>query len=108
MFPVDAFRATLSKAATLFERHSIHLHLTGGITSVVYGKPRMTQDIDIVIDNQAVASAIDAFLTHRYAWRTQRENAVVVAGDVEIHQILARRGHEKIPLRSAERGRCVF
>jgi hypothetical protein len=62
MFPVDAFRSTLSKAVAIFREHEISFHLTGGITSVYYGEPRMTQDIDIVIDNQAIALGLDAFL----------------------------------------------
>jgi hypothetical protein len=62
MFPVNAFRATLNKAVTIFQQHSIRFHLTGGITSVVYGEPRMTQDIDVVIDNNAVTAALESFL----------------------------------------------
>jgi len=62
MFPVDAFRTTLSKAVAILGEHEISFHLTGGITSVFYGEPRMTQDIDIVIDNQAIATCLNAFL----------------------------------------------
>ena len=62
MFPVDAFRKTLGKAVELFERHSIRFHLTGGITTIAYGEPRMTQDLDLVIDNRAVAVQLDPFL----------------------------------------------
>lgn len=63
MFPVDTFRATLNKAVAIFRDHSIRFHLTGGITSVFYAEPRMTQDIDIVIDNDAVTACLDSFLT---------------------------------------------
>jgi hypothetical protein len=62
MFPLDTFRATLDKAIRLFQQHGIRFHLTGGIASVYYGEPRMTQDIDIVIDNAQVAAALDWFL----------------------------------------------
>jgi hypothetical protein len=62
MFPIDAFRNTLTKAVAIFERHGIHFHLTGGLTSVLYGEPRLTQDIDIVTDNRAISENIDAFL----------------------------------------------
>lgn len=62
MFPIEAFKETVAKAVAVFEQHAIRFHLTGGITSVVYGEPRMTQDIDIVIENQAVASKLEAFL----------------------------------------------
>jgi Nucleotidyl transferase AbiEii toxin, Type IV TA system len=62
MFPLEAFQNTLSKIVAIFERHSIHFHLTGGITSIAYGEPRMTQDVDIVIDNHAVSSQLEPFL----------------------------------------------
>jgi hypothetical protein len=62
MFPFEVFRDTLGKAVAIFQRHSIPYHLTGGITSVLYGEPRMTQDIDIVLDNRAIASQIEPFL----------------------------------------------
>jgi hypothetical protein len=63
MFPIEAFRDTLGKAVAIFEQHSIRFHLTGGITSVFYGEPRMTQDIDIVVDNAAIVAQQDAFLS---------------------------------------------
>ena len=62
MFPVDAFRNTLSKAVDIFQRHSIRFHLTGGITTIAYGEPRMTQDLDLVIDNRTVAAQLEQFL----------------------------------------------
>ena len=62
MFPIDAFRSTLGKAVRIFQRFEIRFHLTGGIASVYYGEPRLTQDIDIVIDNARVAAALDSFL----------------------------------------------
>jgi len=62
MFPVDAFRSTVSKIVKIFQQHSIPFHLTGGVTSIAYGEPRMTQDIDIVISNEAVAGCLDLFL----------------------------------------------
>ncbi len=62
MFPVDAFRTTLDKAVRVFRRLGIRFHLTGGIASIYYGEPRLTQDIDIVIDNAQVAAALDSFL----------------------------------------------
>ncbi|MEO8495674.1 MAG: nucleotidyl transferase AbiEii/AbiGii toxin family protein [Planctomycetota bacterium] len=63
MFPVEAFRNTLGKAVAVFERHAIRFHLTGGLTSVIYGEPRMTQDIDIVIDNHAIDACLESFIS---------------------------------------------
>lgn len=62
MFPIDAFQNTLSKAVRIFESLSIRFHLTGGITAIAYGEPRMTQDIHIVIDNGAIAERLQQFL----------------------------------------------
>ncbi len=62
MFPVDAFRSTVSRFASILNQHEIRFHLTGGITSVVWGEPRMTQDIDIVIDNDAIAAQLESFI----------------------------------------------
>ncbi|MCB9873304.1 MAG: nucleotidyl transferase AbiEii/AbiGii toxin family protein [Planctomycetaceae bacterium] len=63
MFPVEAFRDTLAKAVAIFRQHAIRFHLTGELTSVVYGEPRMTQDIDIVIDNQAITTQLNSFIS---------------------------------------------
>lgn len=62
MFPPDVFRRTLTRLAALLRRHGVRFHLTGGITSVAYGEPRMTQDIDVVVDNAALARAVEAFI----------------------------------------------
>lgn len=62
MFPIDVFRATIDKAVGVFRKYGIRFHLTGGIASVYYGEPRMTQDIDIVIDNAQVAAQQQPFL----------------------------------------------
>ena len=62
MFPVEAFRSTVAKIVEIFKKHSIPFHLTGGVTSTAYGEPRMTQDIDIVIGNEAVTGCLDSFL----------------------------------------------
>lgn len=62
MFPIEIFQNTLCKVATVLQRHQIRFHLTGGLTSIAYGEPRMTQDIDIVVDPRQTASNLDAFL----------------------------------------------
>ena len=61
MFPVEAFQATLGKATEIFQQLGVRFHLTGGVTSVLYGEPRMTQDIDIFADNQVLAAQLDTF-----------------------------------------------
>lgn len=62
MYPVEIFRDTLSRLLAILTRHAVRFHLTGGITSVAYGEPRMTQDIDIVVDNPALVRCLDEFM----------------------------------------------
>ena len=62
MFPPDIFRHTLTRLVAILRHHGVRFHLTGGITSVAYGEPRMTQDIDIVVDNVPLSRAADAFI----------------------------------------------
>ena len=62
MFPAEIFRATLSRLLEILTHQGIRFHLTGGITTVAYGEPRMTQDIDIVVDNPSIAGSLDAFI----------------------------------------------
>ena len=62
MFPLEAFQSTLAKVATIFNGLKIAFHLTGGVTSIAYGEPRMTQDVDLVIDNAAARQDIEALL----------------------------------------------
>ena len=38
MFPIDMFRATLTKVIAILQKHQIRFHLTGGVTSVAYGE----------------------------------------------------------------------
>lgn len=62
MHPAETFRQSLLRLLEILSRHQVRFHLTGGIASVAYGEPRMTQDIDIVVDNPGIARAADAFL----------------------------------------------
>ena len=62
MFLIETFRITLGKIIAIFHKYKIRFHLTGGITSIAYGEPRMTQDVDIVVDNKAIMTQLDSFL----------------------------------------------
>jgi hypothetical protein len=62
MFPIETFRTTLGKIIQILNKYRIRFHLTGGITSIAYSEPRMTQDVDIVVDNQAIMTQLDSFL----------------------------------------------
>lgn len=41
MYPAEIFRDTLSRLLVILTNHKVRFHLTGGITSVAYGEPRM-------------------------------------------------------------------
>ena len=56
MFPVEAFQNTLKKLADILQQQQIPFHLTGGVASIAYAEPRMTQDIDIVVGNEELAN----------------------------------------------------
>jgi hypothetical protein len=62
MFPVDVFHKTLAKITAILARHGIRFHLTGGLTGTAYGEPRMTQDIDLVIDPDQTRREIEGVL----------------------------------------------
>jgi len=62
VFPIDAFENTLRKITQILDSLAIRFHLTGGVTSVAYGEPRMTQDIDLVLDNVTATEKIEEFL----------------------------------------------
>lgn len=63
MFPVEAFQATVEKATRILQRLGVRFHLTGGVSSVLYGDPRMTQDIDIVVENETLADQLEPFFS---------------------------------------------
>lgn len=62
MFSFEDFISTVQKAATIFDRHGVRFHLTGGAAGIAYGEPRMTQDVDLVVDNAVLASTLDLFI----------------------------------------------
>ena len=62
VFPTEGFQPTLSKLTVVLDRLRIRYHLTGGIATVAYGEPRMTQDVDLVLDPDRVLAVEDEFL----------------------------------------------
>lgn len=85
MFPVDTFRTTVSRFASILNQHGIRFHLTGGITTVAWGEPRMTQDIDMVIDNDAIAAQLESFIAALAA-------SVFMFDEPSIREAVQRRG----------------
>ncbi len=62
MFPPEAFQSTVHKVAHILRRLGIRFHLAGGVTSILYGEPRMTQDIDLVVDPRGIRPQLAVFL----------------------------------------------
>lgn len=62
MYPIEAFRGTVERFISILKALGIRHHLTGGVVSVAWGEPRMTQDIDIVIDRAGVVPQLEDFL----------------------------------------------
>ena len=62
MFPTEGFQPTLSKLTAVLDHLRIRYHLTGGIATIAYGEPRMTQDVDLVLDRDRVLAVEDEFL----------------------------------------------
>jgi hypothetical protein len=63
VLPHEGFRPTLSKLVAVLDRFRIRFHLTGGVTSIAYGEPRMTQDLDLVLDPDRVVAVQDDLLS---------------------------------------------
>jgi hypothetical protein len=63
VLPAEGFQPTLLKLVEVLERLRIRFHLTGGITSVAYGEPRLTQDLDLVLDRDRILAVQDQFLS---------------------------------------------
>lgn len=63
MFPIEAFRGTVERFIGILKSLKIRHHLTGGVVSVAWGEPRMTQDIDIVIDRVGTTANIERLVS---------------------------------------------
>jgi hypothetical protein len=59
MFSPDVFCVVVERLIRVLDPLGIRYHLTGGITAVHYSEPRLTQDLDVVIDPFAAAKQID-------------------------------------------------
>ncbi len=62
MSPVEVFCETLRKLTAILEDHRIRFHLTGEISSAAYAEPRMTQDIDLVVDPAQLGANLDSVI----------------------------------------------
>jgi hypothetical protein len=49
VWPVSDFEDTIQRISAILEESGLKFHFTGGVASSFYGDPRLTQDLDIVI-----------------------------------------------------------
>ncbi len=86
MFPVEVFQTTLRKLTSILREYRIRFHLTGGLTGTAYGEPRMTQDIDVVIDPLLVKTNLDSFVNSLavsdFMYNEDEIRRAVAAGDL--------------------------
>jgi len=62
MTAADDLAATVRRISDLLRSLSIGFHVTGGIACSYHGEPRLTQDIDIVIDPVAARCQLEKLL----------------------------------------------
>ncbi|HVJ68241.1 MAG TPA: hypothetical protein VM510_09670 [Caulifigura sp.] len=60
MFPPEAFRTLLVQLSDLLQCKHIRFALTGGLVSAFYTEPRLTQDIDILVDREGLSPVLDS------------------------------------------------
>ncbi|MEI7700183.1 MAG: nucleotidyl transferase AbiEii/AbiGii toxin family protein [Planctomycetia bacterium] len=63
MYPIETFRVTVERFIGILRSLGIRHHLTGGIVSVAWGEPRLTQDIDIVVDRVGATENIERLVS---------------------------------------------
>ena len=62
MFPVEEFRDSLLRITGILNRLDVRYHLTGGAALIAYTEPRLTQDIDLVVDRNQLLPRFDEFV----------------------------------------------
>lgn len=62
MYEIDEFRSCLERITAILRQLGIRFCLTGGAAFIAYGDPRMTQDIDLVVDPERLKECLPQFL----------------------------------------------
>lgn len=90
MYPIEIFQSTLTRLVEVLRRFGIRFHLTGGITAVAYGEPRLTQDLDLVIDCDMALRHRDEFLAalSEAGFHLEQQTAREAIGKKAMFQIL--------------------
>ena len=77
MFPIEAFADSVHAIADILRDLGIPFHLTGGITSLAYGEPRMTQDVDLVLHPARCQEVVDGLISSLESSRFLFDEATV-------------------------------
>ncbi len=84
MYDLAEFRNCLERAAGLLRTCEVQFFLTGGGAAIANGDPRMTQDIDLVIDPVAIRQKLSTFVEHlqreRFLFNEQTIRTAVASG----------------------------
>jgi hypothetical protein len=75
--PIESFRETIEFVSTALSELSVRFHVTGGAAANAYGDPRMTQDLDFVVDQAAIVAVLPRFLDRFGAERFYFDSASV-------------------------------
>lgn len=62
MFGPEAFHSVLRNIARILDECEIPFLLTGGFVAIYYAEPRLTQDVDLVVDPSRMQAQLDPFL----------------------------------------------
>ena len=62
MSPIEAYRSTLERITALLRGLGLRFHVTGGAATILHGEPRLTLDVDLVIDREGLARSLTEFL----------------------------------------------
>jgi hypothetical protein len=63
VYPIEAFQEAVMTISTVLSKLKIPFHLTGGAAVIAYSEPRLTQDIDIVVEPSVMKDRVSEFLS---------------------------------------------
>jgi hypothetical protein len=82
--PLDRFESSLRTMQRVLGDEGVPYHLTGGAATIAYSEPRMTVDLDYVVDRARLAACLPSFLKSiadaGYGFTEQTVHEAVAAG----------------------------
>jgi hypothetical protein len=60
--PIQQYESALRRVDTLLRDFGIRFHLTGGAATIAHGEPRLTLDVDLVVDRDQLTRCLPDFL----------------------------------------------